>query len=404
MAAKPSVEGLLDRLIGWQGAPPPIRAQLLRSLCTGVRLRSLLSNSITLLILTAMIIAETRDPAHAAWVLTVIAGGLLPRLYALHLRRQERFEPDPERPALVFVAISAAYGLLWGIGPFLMLPVLSGPSAGIFLFIMVFGTIMGPYAVMPGILYVRLITTGLPTLLAVALYSAPKVLIAALVVSIWLVLRTDVWRGYHRALRQQFELQQTLERRHEDLEAAHRSNQAANRALQRMAETDALTGAGNRRQLMQHLAILHGPAALILFDIDRFKAVNDRYGHPVGDAVLVSIVRLVQDNLRKNDLLARLGGEEFAIVLHGADADSAHALAERIREQIAAQPLSVDGYRVPVTISLGVAALAADADAGAPAQLLRQADRALYRAKHEGRNRTASAAESQPLAEAALEP
>jgi len=167
-----------------------------------------------------------------------------------------------------------------------------------------------------------------------------------------------------------------------------------------MAETDALTGAANRRAFMQYLDTLvdrarrqDAPLAAVMVDLDHFKRTNDTYGHAVGDKVLVQTVRQVQSCLRDCDMLGRLGGEEFAVVLPGATAASAVAAAERIREAIAAVDVRVDnGDRIPVTASLGVAVLESDKMMETAEGLLHAADEALYAAKAGGRNRVVEAA------------
>lgn len=167
-----------------------------------------------------------------------------------------------------------------------------------------------------------------------------------------------------------------------------------------MAETDALTGAANRRAFMQYLDTLvdrarrqDAPLAAVMVDLDHFKRTNDTYGHAVGDKVLVQTVRQVQACLRDCDMLGRLGGEEFAVVLPGATAASAVAAAERIREAIAAVDVRVDnGDRIPVTASLGVAVLEGDKMMETAEGLLHAADEALYAAKAGGRNRVVEAA------------
>lgn len=382
MPALLSKRNLLDIVIGWQGAAPATRAGLLKAFCSGIRLRSLISNTSALLIVTGIVLAQTRQLFHIAWLAAVILGGFLPRLYALQLRRRQRFNEATERKALCFIAINALYGLIWGIGPFLLLPNLSGASVGILLVIMVFGTIMGPYATMPGILYVRFATTGLMTLAAIALYTTPQVTLFSTVMALWLALRTDVWRSYHRSLREQFELREEMER-------AHHETQSANDSLKTMAETDALTGAANRRQLMARLRSLKGPAALVLIDVDSFKSINDGFGHRLGDEVLIRLVKLAKQCLRKGDLLARIGGDEFALILPAMEPEGAWRAAERLREGLARHVFSSGNVRVRVTISLGIAVLPAGSLSD-PSELLVEADEALYTAKHEGRNRVAT--------------
>lgn len=384
-------------MIGWRGAAPGTRARLLKSFCSGIRSRSIISNSIAALIVGVFIIADTGDPIHVAWLVAALLGGLLPRAYAAHLRRKDEFQHNPAYKALVFVLLSAVYGSIWGVGPFLLLPDISGASVGVLLFILVFATVMGPYAAMPGILYARMLTTGLPTLVAIALYTDTELTIVATVLGAWLVLRTDVWRGYHRNLRQQMELRETLESQREELREANRAKQQANEDLKTLAETDPLTGSANRRQFMRFLEDLQGPASLLLFDIDHFKSINDTFGHHAGDTLLVDLAKLVHDVLRKEDLLARLGGDEFAVVLPGVAAAGAWNIAERIRESVDQHAIPLGTHTVHATISLGVASSVADARAVDPGTLLHDADVALYAAKHQGRNRIHS---SEPSANA----
>jgi diguanylate cyclase (GGDEF)-like protein/PAS domain S-box-containing protein len=165
--------------------------------------------------------------------------------------------------------------------------------------------------------------------------------------------------------------------------------------LERLATTDPLTQLANRRQFFavaeRELARLNrtpGAAAVLMLDIDFFKAVNDTHGHVVGDRVLQAVATAGRRALRDVDLLARLGGEEFAALLPDTSRADAHATAERLRAAIAR--LSIDPRTgappLTVTVSVGVAAF----DPGAPdlADALRRADDALYAAKRGGRNRT----------------
>jgi diguanylate cyclase (GGDEF)-like protein len=161
----------------------------------------------------------------------------------------------------------------------------------------------------------------------------------------------------------------------------------------RLATTDPLTGLANRRvfdeNLAREIARSHrtsAPVALVFVDVDHFKSVNDRYGHETGDEVLRHVGRALARTARAADVAARFGGEEFVLLLPGADAAAARHAAERIRGAIA----DAGGSPVPVTASAGVAV-----GAGAclePDQLLRAADAALYRSKRSGRNRTTVAA------------
>ncbi len=163
-----------------------------------------------------------------------------------------------------------------------------------------------------------------------------------------------------------------------------------------LAMTDPLTGLYNRRYAQNYLARViaqardrHSPFTLMVLDLDRFKRVNDRYGHAVGDEVLVEVARRLRANLREVDLVARLGGEEFLVVLPDTGRTEAEHAAERLRRVIGERPVHVAsrGVHVPVTMSIGVLVGAGDAQPTAPTdELLERADRALYASKSEGRN------------------
>ncbi|MBY0339515.1 MAG: PleD family two-component system response regulator [Acetobacteraceae bacterium] len=154
-----------------------------------------------------------------------------------------------------------------------------------------------------------------------------------------------------------------------------------------MAVTDALTGLRNRRYVRRHLEALlrTDEVAVMLLDIDRFKSINDTHGHSVGDAALKEVAARLRHHLRAADVVARYGGEEFLAVLANASAANVMMVAERLREAIEIDPLRLDdNLSLPITLSIGVAV----GGPGIPADdLVDQADRALYRAKQEGRNR-----------------
>jgi diguanylate cyclase (GGDEF)-like protein len=160
---------------------------------------------------------------------------------------------------------------------------------------------------------------------------------------------------------------------------------------------DALTGLHNRRAFDESLerAVARedrqgGHFALLLLDIDRFKKLNDTYGHPAGDAALRHTAQLVTHHVRKSDLSARFGGEEFAVLLASTDRVGAQHLAEKVRGEVERGRLVYDGARLGVTVSIGVAVW--PEDGRDPAALVAAADRALYAAKEGGRNRVMSAA------------
>lgn len=161
--------------------------------------------------------------------------------------------------------------------------------------------------------------------------------------------------------------------------------------LQRLAETDPLTGLANRRGLFSTMARMSGPdrafprCAVLLTDIDHFKSVNDTYGHEAGDRVLVEFAQRLRAVMRRNDVVARWGGEEFLIVLDAADAPDAVGVAERLLGAVSGQPFTIDGLALKITASVGVSAPAAGEVRIDDA--LARADAALYAAKTGGRNR-----------------
>lgn len=175
-----------------------------------------------------------------------------------------------------------------------------------------------------------------------------------------------------------------------DLNSAHGK-------LHKMATEDALAGVWNRSAIIKSVQkqVLYnqemsatgtnGPASLIMIDVDKFKSINDRYGHPVGDQALQAIAQCISNTLRYDDLMGRYGGEEFLALLPDTDQSSAKSLANRIRQNIEEIDFQYQGERIFMTASLGVITLNnshIDYD-----QALKLADEALYQAKHEGRNR-----------------
>jgi diguanylate cyclase len=161
----------------------------------------------------------------------------------------------------------------------------------------------------------------------------------------------------------------------------------------RLADTDPLTHIWNRRAFDRRVARVYDTpkdvmfSALILADIDRFKDINDRYGHPVGDKIIQIVAGILRSCSREDMFVARTGGEEFALVVEGGSVESTIAFADRLRLTIAETPFVNSQTRIaygPVTISIGIC-MASDAES--PEDLYSKADRALYRSKVGGRNR-----------------
>ncbi|MDZ7791016.1 MAG: sensor domain-containing diguanylate cyclase [Xanthomonadales bacterium] len=166
----------------------------------------------------------------------------------------------------------------------------------------------------------------------------------------------------------------------------------AEEELRRLVSTDSLTGLSSRRAFLEQAEDLLERArdseralSLLILDLDHFKSINDRFGHPVGDEALVAFARVCRQVLRDEDLIGRTGGEEFAVVLQGADADKAGKLAERLRRAIDETVVSSAAGEFSLSVSIGAAPLSAgEVDLN---RWLKQADDALYAAKRNGRNR-----------------
>lgn len=166
-----------------------------------------------------------------------------------------------------------------------------------------------------------------------------------------------------------------------------------NQTLYHTSVTDHLTGVFNRMYLMDVFSREFAasqrnglPLSCAIMDIDKFKDFNDRYGHLTGDFVLKETARLITEQVRKQDVFGRYGGEEFMLILPGTAESSARLVAEKIRERVASTTYPIDDNLLKVTLSMGVA----DLEKGAPPDvdaLIRNADLALYEAKRLGRNR-----------------
>jgi diguanylate cyclase (GGDEF)-like protein len=182
-------------------------------------------------------------------------------------------------------------------------------------------------------------------------------------------------------------------RRDEALVESNRSLSLLSDQLRALSTTDGLTQVPNRRTFDDELAIelarstrYRLPLALVMVDLDHFKALNDRHGHPAGDEVLRKTAAILDAEKRAGDLVARYGGEEFVAILPHADAEAARAWAERARARIAYLRVPWGTDTLAITASFGIAAL--PGHGATAAALIEAADHALYQAKQQGRNRT----------------
>ncbi len=182
-------------------------------------------------------------------------------------------------------------------------------------------------------------------------------------------------------------------RRGERLLEASRKLARINRSLERLAVTDDLTGLFNRRFALQHLTVAVAaaeryarPLSLMMIDIDHFKDINDTYGHEVGDMALARVAKDIRSILRDSDVVCRYGGEEFLVILPDVNVEQARIAAGRILSHFSDKSLDISGMDIPLTVSIGLTGVEDEFPLDC-AELVRQADMALYKAKREGRNR-----------------
>lgn len=225
--------------------------------------------------------------------------------------------------------------------------------------------------------------TGLAPQLAVWMMQEYLAVVAVLSIGLAILM--------YEIRKQSDELERRVSERTDALQRTNEALENANTRLNELASTDYLTGIANRRYFydvarreLERLAGDGGAASLIMFDLDHFKQVNDRFGHEAGDKVLNCVVKEVQDTVRPLDLLGRYGGEEFLILLPEAPREVALEIAERVRQKVEAMPCEYQGRRISVTVSLGVVEWNGKATLE---EMIRSADHALYQAKESGRNR-----------------
>jgi two-component system, cell cycle response regulator len=183
-----------------------------------------------------------------------------------------------------------------------------------------------------------------------------------------------------------------IKRLQDELDNKNRELEFANRKLRKLSITDGLTGLFNHRHIHELLRDEFertrrsgDPLSVAMVDLDRFKQVNDTYGHPTGDVILYETARILKETAREIDMVGRYGGEEFIVVLPDTGEEEAAQFAERVRSTVGEYVFRDDATEVRMTLSAGVAAHPGD-DTDGPDHLLRRADQALYAAKENGRN------------------
>jgi two-component system, cell cycle response regulator len=188
-----------------------------------------------------------------------------------------------------------------------------------------------------------------------------------------------------------------IKRLQDELDQKNRELEEANKKLRKLSITDGLTGLFNHRHIHELLRDEFErtrrsgePLAVAMLDLDRFKQVNDTYGHPTGDVILYETAQILRDTAREIDMVGRYGGEEFIVVLPGTDEEKAARFAERVRTAVCEHLFRDEPNEVRMSLSSGVASFPGE-DADSPDRLLRRADQALYAAKEGGRNRVVRA-------------
>ncbi|HST59044.1 MAG TPA: diguanylate cyclase [Longimicrobium sp.] len=191
----------------------------------------------------------------------------------------------------------------------------------------------------------------------------------------------------------------------DELDQKNRELELANKRLKKLSITDGLTELFNHRHVHQLLhdefersARTGEPIAVAMMDLDRFKSINDTYGHPTGDVILYETARIIKETAREIDMPGRYGGEEFIAILPGTEEESAEAFAERVRQAVESHVFRDGATEVRMTVSCGVAAFPAPG-VDAPEALLKAADEALYQAKHGGRNQVVRSSQVEPATE-----
>ncbi|OIQ29817.1 MAG: diguanylate cyclase response regulator [Alphaproteobacteria bacterium MedPE-SWcel] len=216
-------------------------------------------------------------------------------------------------------------------------------------------------------------------------------------------------RGAHDVLHCGFQVDELVLRINTQLQYKSRAERARDevRNSLRAAMEDPMTGLYNRRYAKPFLSRVACDAtqsgqqfAVMVADLDHFKRINDQFGHPVGDAVLVEAARRLQAELRNCDLLARIGGEEFMVVIPGVSAAEADSMATRLCSAINAAPFTISGAPIPIEVTISIGAVIGGSHTGETSVdgLFAAADRALYDAKRAGRNQTSLGAASRPAA------
>lgn len=334
----------------------------------------------------------------------IVAWGALGGVYAVRVWRSRRMlarlDPADPRSDRVYDVLLVLASSVWGVAPLVFAPWVSALN----LYCVTYAAFIS--IALLGITYIAALPAAfvlvgcsvVPLLLFFGMQGVPVLGVLALGTLLCSVSLLQRVASSHGTLLQALEaerenaaLVQELQQYRHALETRNASLDSSLRAAASAATRDPLTGLFNRRHVgafAEPLAALvregKEDVTLCMVDVDHFKQVNDCHGHPVGDEVLRAVGTLLGARLREGDCLARIGGEEFMIVLRQCDVSRGRRVAESVRHNVAASQIRTVAGEVPITVSLGVAQWAAGESFEA---LIERADRALYDAKHSGRDR-----------------
>jgi diguanylate cyclase (GGDEF)-like protein len=355
-----------------------VRADVVGLLYRQVPQSSVISVAVASLLAWILWDVSQRSLLQAWWAIVVALAVLRMGLYGAFKRyaNDSRARLWEQR----FLHTLIVTGAVWGVGGVVLMPKDSLAHQILiyaFLMGMVGGAIANYSAHVVGVT-VTTVFVMLPATIAFALQPSLLLRVLAFASAIYIVAAFRAAKTMSTALHRSYQLTHELE--------------AARADAERQARTDELTQMRNRRAFYElgELALAQAvryrdPLSLILLDIDRFKQINDEWGHAKGDEVLRTVAVIIQRTVRTSDVAGRVGGEEFATLLPRASLDDAFAMAERLRAAMERTPLENRGGELRFTASFGVAAL--DGEANTLDRLLAEADKALYEAKQAGRNR-----------------
>ena len=312
-------------------------------------------------------------------------------LYLVHFRTRRNTQETLQR-ARPYIAALIVSTLIWGVGGLFIMPKDSvlGQAFTMFILIGMAGGVLATYSAHRATAIAGMLSILLPATLW--LYFQPDKLHLGMAIgaTIFIVVTLRGAKILSDAMHRNFHLGYELQQAYEEADT--------------LSKTDALTGINNRRSFFEHCEQIVSycernelPLSAIVMDVDHFKRINDTHGHHFGDIALCQMGMILETEFRKSDVLGRLGGEEFAILLPDTTLDKAQALAEKLRQTIAATPITSQDRQLFVTVSIGIASGSYDLGT-----LLPQADAAMYQAKAEGRNRTVTGSSRNDAASAAL--